>query len=109
MVRPLQADVYAVTKPGAVCPKCSKTLVTWSDIASHWQAGHFDYETNDPLTPNEAGKILVTLLAEIRTARALVRAERGDLSGRLARIEENFEQIEKKLNEVGAAVGGFKL
>lgn len=107
-IRPLQAKVYASYRPGSVCPLCEWHFRGWSEIASHWQAGHFDIETNEPMSPSEAANEVIALHNTARTLRATMANKLAGVTDAFDKMTEALQEMERRLNALAVEVGKLK-
>lgn len=107
-IRPLQAAVYAAYRPGSVCPLCEWKFRGWAEIASHWQAGHFDTETDQPMTGQEAASEVVALHHAARTLRATLTNKRNTVNDAFDGMVKSLQEMERRLNALAVEVGKLK-
>lgn len=107
-IRPPQAEVYAKYKPGSVCPNCGWKFKGWAEIASHWQAGHFDTETDQPMSVPEAAREVVEIHNAIRTMRAGLGNKSNLVEDTFTSLGRALTDIERRLNALAVEVGKLK-
>lgn len=106
-IHPTQASIYALYKPGSVCP-CEWHFRSWGEIASHWQAGHFDTETDEPMTATEATREVADIHNLIRTLRVGSNNKRNTVNDTFDSLIKSLLDIEGRLSAFAAEVGKIK-